>query len=260
MSDFVNQTHALLEKVHNQCVDQIDSLRFDPTANNQLMTVSLYCSLIEYAGTLLTLSKGQRRTGFSSVFRSFLEGYVDFTNLLKSEDFYYRKEAEYHSQWLKVLAECKATNPYLMSIAESPDLAAVATHHKKELEALEDKGHKPIQVIESFKMADMIEEYQSLYRFECAEAHNDFRALSKRNVKIDQAGKASVELYLVPSPDYYLARLDTTLALLLSATDAMHDKILSKAKDKFATLWEELHTLRKAQEKSDPAEKRVAGE
>lgn len=259
MPDFAKQTRELLGKVHNECVDQVTALRFNPTGNNQLMTVSLYCSLVEYAGTLLAMWDKQRRTGFSSVFRSFLEGYVDLSNLLKSADFYFRKEASYHAEWLKVLRESKPTNPYLLGIADSPDLAEIAKKHEAELKALDDKGHKPISVFDSFKMADMEEEYHSLYRFECAEAHNDFRALLKRNVKTDKDGKVGVELYLVPSSDYYLARLDTTLALLLSATDGMHDKVGSKAKEKFAPLWEELRTLRKAQEKPKAADKPAGG-
>jgi hypothetical protein len=70
-------------------------------------------------------------------------------------------------------------------------------------------------------------EYDALYNFECAEAHNDIRALLKRNVKLDADGKATVEAYMAPPPDYYLARLDHSLVLLIEASEAIHEKIHS---------------------------------
>jgi len=244
MSDNTKIMHTFVAKAHNEALKQIENLRFDPEGKNQLMGVSLYCSLIEYTGTLLTLSEHKRRTGFSSVFRSFLEGYVDLRNHMAVDDFYYRKEAAYHNEWIKVLAECKPDNPYLKGIAESGTLDERTKWHKDELKALDDNGHKPISVFDSLKMADMEEEYHSLYRFECAEAHNDFRALLKRNVKTSDEGKATVEVYLVPPADYCLTRLDTTAALLLDGCIRCHDKVGSKASEAFKGLFEELKKVR----------------
>lgn len=244
MTNDAKVMHGFVAKTHQEALNQIEHLRFDADAKNQLMTVSLYCSLIEYAGTLLTLSEHQRRTGFSSVFRSFLEGYVDLRNLIEREAFYYRKEANYHEEWIKVLAECKPNNPYLKSIAESKELNERIQWHKDELQALKDNGHSPVSVHDSFSMVGMLEEYRSLYRFECAEAHNDFRALSKRNVKTGADGKSTVEVYLAPPTDYYLARLDTTAALLLDVSVRCHEKIESKAVAVFKELFVELNTLR----------------
>lgn len=244
MNENTNRMHGFVAKAHNEALNQIGGLRFDPESKNQLMGMSLYCSLIEYTGTLLTLSEHARRTGFSSVFRSFLEGYVDLRNLMLADDFHFRKEALYHEQWLKVLDECKVDNPYLKGIAESEKLDEQTKWHKAELKALDENGYKPISVYRSFKLADMEQEYHSLYRFESAEAHNDFRALIKRNIKTDDDGTATVELYLFPPADYYLARLDTTAALLLDASIRVHEKVGSKASETFKGLNDELDKLR----------------
>jgi len=244
MPDPIKVLHDFIENAHNEALKQIANLRFNPEGTNQLMSVSLYCSLIEYTGTLLTLSEHQRRTGFSSVFRSFLEGYVDLRNLMTFQNFYFRKEATFHHEWIKVLADCKPDNPYLKGIAESEKLDDRTKWHKDELEALKGKGHSPISVHDSFAMAGMSEEYRSIYRFECSEAHNDFRALLKRNIKTDADGKATAEVYLVPPPDYYNARLDTTAALFLDISIRCHDKVGSKATDVFKSLLDELNELR----------------
>jgi hypothetical protein len=146
MADFVKQIHTLLSRTHNECLDQLKHLRFDPDVNNHLMIVSLYCSLVEYAGTILVLTEQGRRTGFSSVFRSFIEGYVDLQNLLRSEAFYYRKEASFHDEWRKVLQQVGTDNPYLKGIAESDKLDERLKWHIDTLKELADQGHAPIAV------------------------------------------------------------------------------------------------------------------
>lgn len=219
--------------MHDECLNQLKHLRFDPDGDNQVVTISLYCSLVEYVGALLALTDKQSRTGFSSVFRSYLEGCAELKNLLSDDDFYFRKEATYHREWFRVLKKVGPDNPYLKGIGESENLAERTAKHSDRLKELEREGHPPMSIKKSFYKAGMKAEYDALYNFESGEAHNDIRALRKRNVKLDAAGKATVEAYMVPSPNYYLARLDHSLVLLLELSEAIHDHIKSKGKDAF---------------------------
>jgi hypothetical protein len=244
MTDFLKDTCSALDKAHGECLQQLQSLRFVADAHNQLIAASLYCSIIEYVGTLLVLARERRRTGFSSVFRSFLEGFVDLNNMLKNDDFYFRKEASFHKKWKAFLRSVTADNPYFKAIADDPEsLEESLTRHSQRFSDLKAQGHHSIDVKDCFYKAGMMDEYNAIYRFECAETHNDFRILQSRNMKVDAEGKATVGAYIAPSPDYYLSRLDIAGDLLLKASEAIHDRMGSKAGEEFKPHREALEKL-----------------
>lgn len=233
MADFLKDTCAALDKAHSECLEQLKHLRFVADAHNQLIAAALYCSLIEYVGTMLLLAREQKRTGFSSVFRSFLEGYADLTNMLKNDHFYFRKRAAFHRRYKKFLRNVSADNPYLKSIAEVDNLEEQLKRHCEGFTELKTQGHHSIDVKDSFYKADMMNEYEAIYRFECAETHNDFDALKSRSMKVDADDKTTVGVYLAPSPDYFFVRLDTAGDLLLKASEAIHGKVGSGAGKNF---------------------------
>lgn len=235
-----------LSQSHEASLKKLRFLGFDSGARNQLHVVSLYCAIIEYSGTMLTLVENQRRTGFSSVFRSYLEAYVDLYNLLEDEEYYFRKKANYHNEWLKVLRECRADNEYLRGIAESKDLVSITESHQENLTKLRASGHTPVNVFESFAMADMQEEYHSIYRFEAAESHNDFRALMKRNIIEKEDGSLGVEAYQAPKDTYFHSRLDTATALLIDSGIRVHTKFETKAVNDLKEIFDAFTQLREA--------------
>lgn len=90
---------------------------------------------------MIILLKENGKSGVPSIFRTILETYVEFKNLLNERTYGCHMEAIYLEQWLKLLKEAKKGNPYLSSIAKSPDLDATILQHEKEYQDLKDRKY-----------------------------------------------------------------------------------------------------------------------
>jgi hypothetical protein len=154
----------LLKKLHDSLLEFSPKLTFDKSHPWHRNLVALYGSLIELSGALLILLNEGGKIGVPSIFRTYLETYVEFNNLLKDKMYGYHMEAQYNEQWLKLLKEAsKGTNPYLKSIAELPDLSQKIAEMERELADLKAKGYSPLLVRDRFDRAGMLNEYYSMY-------------------------------------------------------------------------------------------------
>ncbi|MFZ0609915.1 MAG: DUF5677 domain-containing protein, partial [Xanthobacteraceae bacterium] len=170
-----------VKRLHDASVSLAAKLKFNKSFSKDGGVVCLYGSLIEHASSFITLVEHRQKTGSSSIFRSFLEAYVDFVNLEKDASYIKHCYATFYEQWLKVL-RVSAGNQYLKDIAELDGRDAIVQNYKSELQKLEKENFRPLRVDERFRKAGLEAEYNSIYRLESGEAHNSLSALFQRHL------------------------------------------------------------------------------
>jgi hypothetical protein len=179
------------------------------------------------------------------VFRTFLEAYVDFKNMMENPAYIRNCYARHHDDWIKVLRNSNDPNPYLAGIRDHADYDAALQRHEKELQTLKDEGFQPLKIVNRFEKAGMMNEYRSVYHFESDGSHNSLQALIGRHIELGENGYG-LALYRKRSVDDYEAILDSTAGLLMDATQKVHERLGRDHKKGIQALSEELANLRRA--------------
>lgn len=235
---------VFLKELHDEVVEHSKQLTFDKKHALHRNLVSLYGSLIELTSGIVILIDRKARTGVPPLFRTFLETYVEFRNLVEDPKYGYFMEASYHDQWLKVLRESeKGGNPYLADIEKLPNLADHIRHTERELGTLKKKSYSPLSVFKKFERAGMVSEYRALYNFLSADSHSNIRALISRHIEL---GKDDFEMVFykdTPLVDF-LTFIDSTCGLLVDASIRIHEQLKSPIVDSIRVLREKLQEIR----------------
>lgn len=233
-----------LRQLHDDCLRLLTRIDFDRRHALHFALLALYGTLIEVTGCILTLMDNRVRLGVPPIFRTFLETYVDFHNLVRDARYGYYMDAKDASEWLKVLkAAATDKNPYLAAIAKLPDLPALIEKNRAELAALKEMGFEPLGIRAKFMRADMLEEYESFYNFLCAEAHSGKSALISRHAEI-RDGDYQLVVYKNGPDNEYGQYLDSAAGLLVSATQSIHQKFETDAVQEVATFRDQLEAIR----------------
>jgi hypothetical protein len=233
-----------LGELHDRCLELSKQLRFDKHHKLHFALVSLYGSLIELVGCILILMKNNAKLGVPALFRTFLETYVEFHNLVRDPSYGYYMEASYLKEWLKVLnAARKAENPYLVDISEFADLSDIISEQERQLQDLEKRGYRPLNIREKFIRADMINEYESFYNFLCTESHSNKRALIDRHANIADKDYELV-FYKNDPNEKYMQYLDPAAGLLVSATIDIHENLESPVLGQVKDIRQQLEMIR----------------
>lgn len=224
-------SEAVVAKFHDQSVQLLHSSEFDLTRASSPVLLALYISLIEYVGTMLVLTRKRARTGFSSVFRSYLECLVDFSNLLSDDTYFLELEGRDNKEWLAVLRDAEAGNPFLAGIVSSESFQSQYATRKSSFDSLRKKGFGKMTRLEAFTKANMQNEYRSVYNFECAEAHNNIRALEKRHVDVVREGVHRLMIYGSEDDTYFGVRLAQSGYFLVGAGVELHENFQTGCSD-----------------------------
>ena len=232
-----------VKALHNQSISRSESLTFDKSFAKDGLVVCLYWTLIEYTGSFVTLVDKRQKTGSWSIFRSFLEAYVDFVNLDKDPNYFKHCFAKHHEQWAKALKASFGDNPYLAGIAAYKDRDKILKDHKSKLRRLTEEGFPPLSVYQRFLRAGMEDEYKSIYNFESREAHNDIGALFTRHFEIEDES-FDLTFYKTVSLADFFVHLDSIAGLLLSATKKLHTRLRSGREAELKALEQQLDAAR----------------
>ena len=115
---------------------------------------------------MLILMRNKAKLGIPSLFRTFLETYVEFHNLVREPKYGYYMDASDLKEWLRVLKAARDTeNPYLSTISALPNLPSIIFEKERQLQDLKAHGYNPLTIRQKFKRAEMLEEYLSFYNF-----------------------------------------------------------------------------------------------
>jgi len=164
--------------------ENVQQFSFKKKVKKDIYTIGIYCSLIELAKSFHTLLSAEEYTGSLSIYRTYLENYVELINLTKNEDYTYNLDLEYCNQQVKYLKSANAGNKYLKSIKEYADNGL--EKYKEELAKIKLLGHKKLQVKDKFINADLEDEYSAIYAKLCAESHCNLESMFNRHLKRDK--------------------------------------------------------------------------
>ncbi len=237
------QTVQFLKELHDGALDHSQSLHFDKKHVLHAVLVSLYGSLIEFTGCTLTLLENRGESGIPSIFRTFLETYVEFHNLVHSPTYGNHIDANDLKESIKRLKAAKRGNPYLAEIASRSDLLNLIDSMERQLRDLKSKEYEPLTIHERFKRADMIEVYESLYSLLSSHSHSNKEALVDRHVEL---GNDDVTLVLYKNlPDERFEWvLNSNAELLVSATIDIHEYLQSEVVEEVRLFKDKLAEVR----------------
>jgi hypothetical protein len=195
--------------------------------------------------------RNKTKLGIPSLFRTFLETYVEFYNLVREPKYGYYMDASDVKEWLRVLKAARDTeNPYLSNISALPNLLSIILEKERQLQDLKTRGYNPLTIQQKFKRAEMLEEYQSFYNFLCMESHSNRRALINRHANISN-NDYDLAFYKNDPNEKYLQYMDSAAGLLVSATIDIHDHLESSARSQVDDLRQELEMVRSRYHEKD---------
>lgn len=214
-------------KAHDDCIALLDGLQFDGKLHEDGLLAAYLARLIELFGNFILLAEVLQGAGASAIFRSFLEAYVEFANLISNESYYRHVYARFHEDRLKLLKSAARGNPYLEKISSWSGFAVSLRFHEDNFLQLANAGFRVLSVRERFERAGMLNEYESIYRMESNGAHSDLASLMKQNLEVEDQ-RLSYILYREWKPEEFDTHLVTMCDLLLKATRSFHSRMQSE--------------------------------
>jgi len=94
-----------------------------------------------------------------------------------------------------------------------------------------------------FERLGMLDVWESVYEFESDSAHSSLQSLVSRHFELKD-GRLELALYKERSLEDCVGRLDSTSAILLDATQKIHDRYNSGPKKEVIVLGEEFEKVR----------------
>lgn len=233
-----------LKNLHDDSIRLLSKIEFDKHHALHFALLSLYGSIIEMVGCILVLINNRGRLGVPILFRSLLECYVEFYNLVRDPTYGYHMDASDAKEWLRVLKAASDTrNSYLSEIAKLPNLSEIIANTEGELRNLSNRGFNPLSIRDRFERANMIDEYESFYNCLCTETHSNKRALIDRHVELDGVDYKLI-VYKNAPEDEYFHYLDCAAGYLASATVSIHEKMETDAIDEAVSFRRTLDIVR----------------
>ncbi|ENM5764162.1 hypothetical protein V9R53_003847 [Vibrio mimicus] len=160
--------------------------QFNSKSKLAAYSMGIYCTLIELSDSFHTLVGSQNYTGSLSIYRSFIENYVDLRNLQLDPHYVHQLDYGSYLQEQRLLKAATKDNPYLSSISKYADekLPVISAEIDK-LKRNEDfKLCNSIR--DKFSRANMEAEYEGLYPTLSAESHCSLDAIFSRHFNIDE--------------------------------------------------------------------------
>ena len=207
------QIVQFLKELHDGMLDHAQSLRFDKNHPWHFLLVSLFGSLLELTGCMLTLFENRGKIGLQPLFRTFLETYVEFYNLMRDPRYGYHFDATDLAESIKRLKAARRGNRYMAPISGKNDIPARIDEWESRLTELQSKGYKPLKIRQKFERAGMLELYECLYSIVSAHSHSSKEALIDRHFEF-VGDEFELVFYKNPPDERFQYLLGTTAELL----------------------------------------------
>ena len=162
-------------------------LKFEKGNKYHSISVAVYCSLIELSKSFCRLSENALRARALTIFRSFLEYYVDLINLHDDNKYVFVLEFDDAKSKQRQFKAAQKNNPYCSTLKpiasqQLPKLKTEISNLKKKIEA------NNFSIKDKFKKAKKIHEYEGLYSFLCCESHCSLSGLIDRHYRLSDDG------------------------------------------------------------------------
>lgn len=165
--------------------EKVVLFKFNSKSELAAYSMGIYCTLIELSDSFLTLVDNQKYTGSLSIYRCFLENYVDLNNLKIDPCYVNQLNYDSYRQDQRILKGAIKNNPYLKSISNNAEdilpLISVEIDNLKK-----NKDYKICESIkEKFVRSNMEDEYEGIYPTLSAESHCSIDAIIHRHFSIN---------------------------------------------------------------------------
>lgn len=232
-----------VNKLHDESLELSSYLEFNKRFQKDGLIVSLYYRLIELTGGMLVQIDTQRLASVPIIFRSFLETYVDFVNLMAEPTYLKHMEAANIANQIKHFESYFDGNPYNANPHELGDIKNKLEDHIDRLKILEADKYGKLTAFRRFELADMKNEYWSIYRFASSQAHGDLGAIFNNHI-VANGDSFNLVIYQAGDKNNLTAELDSIAGLLMDATRRIHGRLKSDCEKEILELDKALTSAR----------------
>jgi hypothetical protein len=175
----------ILKETIDFSTDKAVLFQFESRSKLAAYSMGIYCTLIELSESFYTLIQTQNYTGSLSIYRSFIENFVDLKNLKLNGLYVNQLDFGSYEQNKRMFKAAKQGNPYLTSIAKYADNKIPEVEN--EIKLLKESNNFKLcaNIYEKFSSAGMEEEYRGLYPKLSAESHCSLEAIFSRHFEHD---------------------------------------------------------------------------
>jgi hypothetical protein len=205
------------------------SLVFNKNEILHFHVMSLYGSILEHTSSILILTKDSPRSAIPVVFRTLLEAALDLLNLCQEPKYGYRLEVDNLRLKKELLGlAIRGESEHLKELSQNPDLSKQYKEVKKELQSLESRGFKRIEMAEKFSLLSMNKEYLYIYKMLNHHAHNSITSLKQRHITTDKDDFQVIFFNDTPLMDIE-PYLGMTMELIMRCSEKLHERFKSSA-------------------------------
>lgn len=196
------------------------------------IALSLYMTLFQLAESVRLLASHGPSIAIPTLTRQALDGYVDLCNVLKQENYWKRLQLADDQSWQKALQVASAAkNPFMKLISESGDTLIDGRRlHAERIAEWKRQGITEADAKERFKIAEMSNEYESVWPMLSAYLHNSVSLLMSRHFNISEDEPLQIDMRPKQFP-YELSCTAHIGELLLMAAEKIHERFGSERID-----------------------------
>lgn len=228
MDSSYTQYLSFIDDCHHSVVELITGLKLTKRDPWQRTLVLLYLTQIELFTTMRILIVNNCSAGIYQLLRSLMEANVDFINMLNDKDYVQYIRAAQIAEQIGIMDCSQRGNPFFEGISESPVFEEEYERLKQEQEKLKTQKFTPLLIQDKFKKAGMVAEFWSVYKTLCSETHNNLNALNGRYLRLNPDKRDyKIELFTPIDFDHLLPYLDSMCAVIVSATESIHNILKS---------------------------------
>ncbi|AYH43959.1 DUF5677 domain-containing protein [Azoarcus sp. DN11] len=236
----------MFERHTQSCIRLAASIRFNSENRQHLLSLCLYCSVIELCPSLVILIQRGEFIGLPHLIRSMYEASIDLANALKNPEYFESLYAGYLAKLIGVMQQAhdSAAPGFITATGSIEAIRSFLKEKKKELAALKKAGHEPLQIGQRFEIAVGNQEYLSAYAYLCGYAHNDIAALEARHLRKCEDGDVKLIVFEEIGAQNETHLIDLANTVLLGASGRTHRFFESDDAVEIDSLVQELNAFR----------------
>lgn len=227
--------------------NNIREISFNKKSIKSVLAIGIFSSMIELTRSMITLLETNNFTGPYSIFRTFLECYVDVINIHNNEEYFKLLMLEFHEREERLMRSSKKGNKYTKSLLEMDNFCLIYKKHKNEIRSLKkivQRVDGKTTIAEKFTMAGLKDEYDSIYSKLCTEAHSSLEAVLNRHLEFDEDNKdMTVLLYNNKKAADFYYYIGTMPLLLLKAGVLTCETLNSGSSSLFSEKYHEVELM-----------------
>ena len=239
-----NSTIVFLTNFHERVCELSKSIVFNKEKILHFHIMALYGSVLEYASSMLIMTKYGPKLAIPVVFRALLDASLDMLNLCNDPKYGHRLEVDYLRGRKDFLGRViRGDKKRLKEFGEMPEIKEKHKEIKAREKAVKSMGYSEIDMAEKFRLLDMEDEYFFIYRMLNNHVHNSIDALQQRHIEEDE-GVFHVVYYKDTPPEDLEPYFGMTIELIMRCSEKLHEVFESPAQRQVQELRVDVDAIR----------------